>query len=226
MAVEAKLLVGRFLDFNRGQGRTRQPTSPQFETLVIGPLHIQESARKDPGGKLNPFRNVGGQRESMVMPGANVAKAHRNFKWLPWYEGDIAETLLDYDVLTGPMSGCCLVTYRKAVGGPVYAGHIGTVTVSESSPASINDNVKQLFTQAIANGTIVDVRGFIPTAITVPGHPPAVPGDVKGETFGLMTTTGDFFAVHVYVQNTSMNSYRVAGVHQVQSMTQAQLLAI
>jgi hypothetical protein len=223
MAVEAKLLVGRFLDFNRGPGRIRQATSPQFETLAIGPLQISESTRKDPGGKYNPFRNVGGQRQSTVVAGANANKAHRNFKWLPWYEGDIAETLLNYDVLTGPMSGCCLVTYRKVHGGPLYAGHIGTVTVSESSPASINDNVKNLFKQAIINGTIRDVRGFIPTANTVPAHPPAVPGDVKGETFGLMTTIGDFFAVNVYIQNNDMNCYRVAGVHQVQTMTLAQL---
>ena len=224
--IEAKLLAGRFLDFTRGPGRTRQATSPQFETLVIAPLQIVESTRKDPGAKLNPFRNVGGQRQSAVVAGANPNKVHRNFKWLPWYEGDISETLLDYDVLTGPMSGCVLVTYRKVAGGPFYAAHIGTVTVTASSPATINTAVKNLFTQAMANGTIREVHGFSPVDVTVPLHGPAMGGDVKGETFGLLTTGGQFYAVNVYVQNTSVNTYRVDGVHAVPTMTLAQLQAI
>ncbi len=228
MAIEAKLLVGRILEFNRAVGRIRQASSPQFESLVIAPLQVAESTRIDVGSKLNPFRNLGGQRQSMVVAGANPSanKAHRNFKWLPWYEGDISETLLNYDVLTGPMSGCCLVTYRQAAGGPLFAGHIGTVTVSESSPASINDNVKNLFKQAITNNTIRDVRGFIPTNNAVPSHPPAVGNDIGGETWGLLTTTGDFYAVNVYLQKLALNRYHVVGVHKVLSMTLPQIQAI
>jgi hypothetical protein len=172
------------------------------------------------GSKFNPFRNVGGVRQSAVNAGANTQanKVHRNFKFLPWYEGDISETALDHDVLTGPMSGCVLVTYRTAHG--IMAGHIGTVTVTENSPATINTNVKAVWNQ-FANAHPADViGGFSP--ISAPMHPPAIGDDIAGETWGLMTTTGQYYSVQIYIQK-GQDSIRIAAIHPVANMGLAAL---
>lgn len=221
--IETKLLVGRYLQFTRPTWRNLTGNPPVFVTVLCPALTIQESARRDPGPKLNPFRNVGGQRTSDVAAGTNTApnKVHRNFKFLPWYQGDISETTLNSDVLTGPMSGCVLVSYLR--GGNHMVGHIGTVTVTDAVPATINTNVKALWNNfALANGPSV-FGGFNPVAATVPAHPPAQAGDVGGETWGLYTTAGLFYAVQVYKQGTAISEYRVAAIHQVPSMTVAQL---
>ena len=221
--IEAKLLVGRYFQMIRPTWRNLTGNPPVFVPVVCPPLTIQESTRRDPGAALNPFRNIGGQRSSGVVPGANAApnKVHRNFKFLPWYQGDIAETALNCDVLTGPMSGCALVSYRR--NGVPTVGHVGTVTVTDAVPATINTNVKALW-NAFANANPLDViGGFIPTAITVPAHPPAQTGDIGGETWGLYAMNGDFYAVLVYKQSTPGSEFRIAGIHQVPSMTLAQL---
>ncbi len=221
--IEAKLLVGRYLQFTPGASRHLPAGAhvPAFVNVVCPPLTIQESTRRNPGAPLNPFRNVGGQRESAVVAGTNANKAHRNFKWLPWYAGDIAETTLDRDVLTGPMSGCTLVSYRRA--GATMAGHLGTVTVTAAIPAAVNNAVKAVWNN-FANAHPADViGGFNPVAATVPAHPPAQPGDAAGQTWGLFTTNGQFYAVQVWVQTGTANTFRIAAVHQVASMSLVQL---
>lgn len=222
--LEAKLLVGRQLVFTRPTWRDLTGAAPVFVNVVCPPLTIAESTRKTPGGTYNPFRNVGGTRISDVAAGSNTAanKLHRNFKFLPWYQGDISETVLDRDVLTGPMSGCVLVHYLR--NGHYVAGHIGTITVTDAVPATINTNVKALWNQ-FANAHPLDVfGGFNPVANTVPAHPPAQPGDIAGETWGLYTIVGTFYAVQVYKQaGNGPSEWRVAAVHQVPSMTLAQL---
>lgn len=221
--IEAKLLVDRYLKFTRPTWRNLTGAAPVFANVLCAPLTIQESERKNKGAKLNPFRSVGGDRISSVVGGTKAAanKVHRNLKFLPWYQGDISETSLDRDVLTGPMSGCVLVSYRRA--GNHMVGHIGTVTVTDVVPATINTNVKNLW-NVFANAHPLDVvGGFNPVANTVPMHPPAAAGDIGGETWGLYSTTGQFYAVQVYLQKDTVDEYRVAAVHQVPSMTLLQL---
>ena len=225
--IETKLLAGRFLDFTRPTWRNLTGAAPVFAPVVCPPLNLQESVRRIPGAALNPFRNVGGQRASGVAAGTATAadKLHRNFKFLPWYQGDISETTLDRDVITGPMSGCVLVSYRQ--GGNVMVGHIGTVTVTDAVPATINTNVKALWNN-FANANPLDViGGFNPVAVTVPMHPPAQAGDVGGETWGLYTVGGDYYAVEVYKQAVRpggpVSEFRVAAIHRVPTMTLVQL---
>jgi hypothetical protein len=224
--IEAKLLVGRFLQFNPTASRPLPalPYVPDFQDVFCPPLKIKESNRKDPGAWYNPMRNAGGQRQSTIKPGTNATKEHRNFKWLPWYAGDIAETTLDCDVLTGPMSGCVLVLYNKGTARKV--GHIGTVTVTDAIPDSVNTNVKTVWTNwAKANRDDV-IGGFNPRATTVPGHGAWQGDDVGGQTWGLITTLGAFYAVHVWVQKGTADHFRIDGVHQVPSMSKADLLAL
>ncbi len=223
--IEAKLLVGRFLQIDTPASRAVTGAAPAFVNVACPALTIAESTRRNPGAALNPFRNVGGQRQSAVAAGTNAAKVHRNFKWLPWYQGDISETVLDRDVLTGPMSGCILVSYRD-LGGLTKVGHIGTITVTDTMPATINTNVKGVWNAfALAHPANV-IGGFNPVGAAVPVHPPAQPGDQVGQTWGLFTTNGNFYAVQVWVQGGHPIVYRIAAVHQIASMTLAQLQAL
>lgn len=213
--IEAKLLVGRYLEFSPTPKRGLTGNPPVMVNVVCPPLTIQESQRKDPGAAYNPFRNVGGVRESQVVGGTNTNpnKVHRNFKWLPWYEGDISTTSFTCDVLTGPMSGCILVSYIDATGNPMV-GHVGTVSVSDTIPASVNTNVKNLwnlYAQALPQANLV--RGFNPTDPAIPGHGPAQGNDAKGETWGLYAQGGGFYAVNVWIQKGGVTNFRVVGVH-------------
>ncbi len=223
--IEAKLLVGRFLQIDTPANRAPTGNPPAFINVACPPLTIAESTRRDPGAKLNPLRNVGGQRQSAVAAGTNANKVHRNFKWLPWYQGDISETVLDKDVLTGPMSGCILVSYRDLTGA-TKVGHIGTITVTPTMPATINTNVRALWNAfALAHPGNV-IGGFNPADAAVPIHPAAQPGDQVGQTWGLFTTNGDYYAVKVWVQGGHPIVYRIAAVHHIASMTLAQLQAL
>jgi hypothetical protein len=221
--IEAKLIVGRYLTFTPGASRPLPAGAhvPAFVSVTPPSVTILKSKRKDPGSKFNPLRNVGGERESSVGAGSHATKGRRNFKWLPWYAGDISETALDRDVLTGPMSGCTLVSYVKA--GVVTVGHLGTVTVTPSIPATINTNIKAVW-NTFANAHPLDVRGgFNPVSAAIPGHPAAQPGDSAGQTWGLFTTGGQFYAVQVWVQTGTANTFRIAAIHLVPSMTLATL---
>jgi hypothetical protein len=186
-------------------------------------MTIQDSVRREPGAKYNPLRNVGGVRQSAAVPGTHLTKTYRNFKWLPWYAGDISETpLTAHDILTGPMSGCMLVTYRR--NGVTQAGHVGTVDDPDGSRTAVNNSVKTLWNQ-FANAHAADViGGFDPVDAAVPNAPAAQPGDMGGKTWGLFTTSGLFYAVHVQVQQDLggvvgivVPTYRIVGVHLVQS---------
>jgi hypothetical protein len=109
-------------------------------------------------------------------------------------------------------------------------GHVGTVTVTAAVPAAINTAVKALWTNFMNAHPADIIGGFNPAGNNVPMHPPAQPGDVAGETWGLFALTGEFYAVQVYKQQAGAhvghNDWRVAAVHQVPSMTAGQLLHI
>lgn len=221
--IEAKLLVGRYLDFTPGASRHLPSAThtSNFVNVNCPPLTIKESVRQNPGSRYNPLRKVGGQRVSSVIAGTNLGKVHRNFKWLPWYGGDISETVLNCDVLTGPMSGCILVSYRR--NGVSMVGHIGTVTLSAAIPATVNTNVKAVWTNFATTHQADVIGGFNPFDNTIPAHPPAQPGDGVGQIWGLITRTGFFYAVQVYVQTFLPRPYRIAAVYPMQSMTLNQL---
>jgi hypothetical protein len=224
--VEAKLLVGRCLQFTPGANRHLPAGAhvPAFVPVICPTMTIQDSVRRNPGGKHNPFKNVGGVRESVAIQGANTVKVHRNFKWLPWYAGDISETALDHDVLTGPMSGCTLLSYRR--NGAHVVGHIGTMDDPDGSRAAFNNSVNALW-NAYATAHPADViGGFNPVGGGVPAHPPAQPGDQGGKTWGLFTTNGLFYSIQVQIVATNTAAlgpitptFRVVRVHQVPSMT-------
>jgi hypothetical protein len=223
--IEAKLIVGRFVKITPTPPRDpvgpAVPYAANFVNVVCPPMTMEESSKRS----YVPFTDKYKQRTSDMVPGTNpkASKVHRNFKWLPWYKGDISETDLNTDVLTGPMSGCILASYTN--GGVRKVGHIGTVDVVPGpyDAAAVNAAVKGLWNgYALAHPGDV-VGGFNPVALTVPAHPAAQGNDSWGKTWGLFTTTGDFYAVQVYLQLNTTDEYRIAAVHQVNSMTLVQL---
>lgn len=213
--IEAKLLVGRYLQLTTAPTRPQNGHAPIFDLVVCPALTIRESTRF-----AGPLGGRFGQRASAVVPGTNTNanKIHRNLKWLPYYEGHISVTTLDYDVLTGPMSGCDLVRFTHL--GHASAGHLGTVLGN----ATLNTSVKNLWNNFATNNPADVQGGFNPFGNTVP-LPPAANGhgDSVARIWGLITTAGVFYSVQVYQQLHQANYYRVAAVHQVASLTLHQL---
>jgi hypothetical protein len=214
--IETKLIVGRYLQLNPAPSRPLRGVPPIFDPAMCPPLKIQESTRF-----AGPLGGKFGQRASAVVPGANLNKMHRNFKWLPYYEGDISVTNQNMDILTGPMSGCPIVRFLQH--GQIKVGHIGTVLGN----GPVNVAVKGLWNAfALANPASI-LGGFNPFGPAVPMPPPANGhGDSVARIWGLITTAGVFYSVQVYQQFAQANYFRVAAVRQVPSMTLPQLQAL
>src|SRR5580658_5810971 len=98
-----KLIVGRFIHFRYPQPpngcKAQYPAI--FITVPQNLMMINEST-----GIFT--------KTSSITSGSHQTKAWRNFGWLPWLPGSISEVDMGgQDVLTGPMSGCDLVMYRR-----------------------------------------------------------------------------------------------------------------
>ena len=136
------------------------------------------------------------------------------------------------------MSGCLLVTYER--NGARVAGHIGTVGVTDALPASINTNVKATFRNYITANPNMPISGFNPHSAPGLPHPaPAKSAEDDGfEQWGLMTTNGEFYAVHAWQQARPVGdpaalaalgtatAYRIADIFRVNPLTRAQILAV
>ena len=116
--LEAKLIVGRFIDFTRPNWPGGAPPAAQIPALFA----------TQPQQLLNIGESTGVfTKTSSVTAGAhaNVNKPWRTFNFLSWLPGSISEVQTGTDdVLTGPMSGCDLVLYNRL--GNRCAGHLGT----------------------------------------------------------------------------------------------------
>lgn len=147
MTIENKLIVGRYINF-AVPGNIRSSNPPRFIALTPPTLTIMESTRPQRVSCL-----MRGPRFCNVVAGENLIKTHRNFKWLPWDEGNISETQLDRDVLSGSFSGCFLVVYRPPH-EPIQVAHIGT-----SSQPILNSNVKQHWINFVNDNPNMNIIG-------------------------------------------------------------------
>src|SRR5437016_5586767 len=103
--LERKLIVNRLINLNLAHAVAPHYADGDFVRVPVQDCYLQQST--------GVFTKTSGVRAGTGL------KAHRNFKWLPWLPGAISEVaLVGADVLTGPMSGCWLVTYRKPTGVP------------------------------------------------------------------------------------------------------------
>jgi hypothetical protein len=213
MGIEQKLIVNRFLDFPMPTNAPPPIPADKFVNQNRIDLTIKEST-----GVL--------QKQSSIVEGTGT-KVHRNFQWLAWIPGAISAVQTGGDVLTGPMSGCWVVVFRR--NGIEYVGHIGTAMTS-NNPQSIA--VKQAwYTFARGAGPGGVIAGFNPARAwpNVASLPAQKPGDGRAVTFGLVTTNKELYAVLMYKGNAPANAteippgqrasniYRIAEIKNVQS---------
>ncbi|MGH6990887.1 MAG: hypothetical protein ACREE3_13400, partial [Stellaceae bacterium] len=126
--------------------------------------------------------------------------------------------LVGSDVLTGPMSGCWLVSYRKANGVP-HAGHLGTDIAHPVETAAIKANWNN-FAQ---NHPVDVIGGFNPFNAWVGAFPAAERGEGPPRIFGLFTTANEYYIVFTYQQTNPTTMVRIAGVQQAHSSPLATL---
>ncbi len=229
--IEQKLVVGRYLELNTGEPAV-STLANGFQSLNRVVLHIEESHRV--AAPLPPAPNFPGlsttqqikvdlqragqeiksqldrQRVSATGLGA-VAKTHRNFLWLEWMPGVVSEVQQGgVDVLTGPMSGCWIVTYMR--GGQRCVGHIGTFMDSTTAQSIA---ARKAWNDFVATVPRDSYSGFNP--FNDPWKD-AVPAAENGEglrkTFALVTAAGGFYTIITYPQLNKPSRIRIAGIQQ------------
>lgn len=214
--LQQKLIVGRFIHFRfpppPAGGVAQNPAV--FITVPQNLMNINEST-----GVFT--------KKSNVTAGAHAAKPWRTFGWLPWLPGSISEVQMGgHDVLTGPMSGCDLVMYRR--NGIDHAGHLGTDVGADAQNASVKATWNAFATNA---GQASILGGFNPFLGWVPPYPAPQANDLGAPIFfGLYTTTHMFYTLVVYSQRQAPGSTqphlslrRIAGLRQINSKTYHQL---
>lgn len=205
--LEQKLIVNRLIDLNLAPLPAPAYADGDFVLVPVQQCYLREST-----GVFT--------KTSTVQP-APGPKAHRNFKWLPWLPGAIAEcALVGEDVLTGPMSGCWLVSYRKANGVP-HAAHLGTDVASAARTTAVNGAWNALATARPADV----IGGFNPLRHWAGPFPDRQSGEPAAppKIFGLYTTTGQFYAMVAYQQASHNTLLRIAGIQQITSSATARL---
>lgn len=180
-----KFLVGQCIKF-KDQNVLRQ-------NRVVGPGEF----RKDP----KVFMSIGfakdkgqsGIQTSKIGPLGD--RQDRNFQWLTYSPGYISYVHLnEYDVLTGPMSGCPIVLYTE--GPKIYVAHVGTAV-------GYADENKILFDQwsaKIKTPGVKFVASFNPLRHSQPQHLTKPPqwADVglNPSVFACVTkTTHEFYTI-------------------------------
>lgn len=206
---EQKLIVGRYINLPNAvvmPGGLVLGAVGSFQLVPLQTCNLQEST-----GVFT--------KTSVVQAGVG-AKAHRSFRFLPWLSGRISEVdLVTTDVLTGPMSGCWLVSYRKPNGVP-HAAHLGTDVASPVGTAAVNATWNG---HALANpGTVIG--GFNPLRHWNPPLPVAKT-DENGvpRFFGLFTVAGQYYIIVTFQQLSNASLLRIAGVQLTPSSTLARL---
>jgi hypothetical protein len=146
--------------------------------------------------------------------GASVWINQNRFKWLPWHPAKLSTTMLNTDVLTGPMSGCLVAVYRVPNGELVV--HVGTTVVADES-----DAVKGAWRELAADK--LQLRGFNPLS-NVDLTPQRNANEYHApEIWGLVTTDVRLFSLTVYKQSNNNYRYRIAAVEPRNSLAEDQL---
>jgi hypothetical protein len=184
--LQQKLLVGRFIHFRfppPPPGGAAQ-TPAVFVTVPQNMLTINEST-----GLFT--------KKSTVTVGTHATKPWRTFGWLAWLPGSISEVPMGgHDVLTGPMSGCDLVMYRR--NGVVHAGHLGTDVGAVAQNASVKATWNAFATNS-GNANIIG--GFNPFLQWAGAYPVAQGNDIGAPIFfGLYTTANTFYTLVLFSQ--------------------------
>lgn len=231
--LEQKLLVGRFIDLTTPTPVTATHAAPAgFRPLTSPVLHLKESHLAPGPVQQSPtmqgFHPTSMQKAKIAAQQArqqvksqvqrqrvsdtgvgSAPKVHRNFVWLEWIGGVVSEVQPGaMDVLTGPMSGCWIMCYKR--GGVRCIGHVGTV-MTAADPASVA--AKAAWNNFASSGAGTSITGFDPFNASRNGPvPQQLPGESNRKTFALVTKDGRFFSVITYPQVAKPNRIRIAGI--------------
>jgi hypothetical protein len=233
--IEQKLIIGRYIDLTLPPASVVGPSAPGFQQQTPLMVHLAEShysaapftPNSYPVGFTPSFsdklklglQNTGGQIKSQLeqqrtsaLGVGHVAKAHRNFSWLAWYPGLVNEIpFAGIDILTGPMSGCWITSYLRA--GVHYIGHVGTED-DPNTAASIA--AKNAWNTWAASVPPTQFSGFEPAGDWIGAPPPMQAGETRNKTFGLVTTTGEFYILFTYQVGPGPR-LRIAGLQKTTS---------
>jgi hypothetical protein len=161
------------------------------------------------------------KKTSRIIEGAG-RREHRNFQWLEYFPGAIAEVPLSgLDVLTGKMTGCWLVIYKKPPDKIVTVAHIGT----EDSPTTEGTvAVKRTWNTFAGTYPIDVIAGFRPSNAWRDSIPPMTSGDIGAEIYGLVTADKRLYSIFTYIQRGSdLRLLRIAGIQEMQSVEPREL---
>ena len=231
--IEQKLIVGRFIELNTPVPVNAAYAAPAgFQPLNRIVLHIEQSeSEAKPSTPSNPLpgfnpsltqkaeifakqtaekiqNQFDRQRTSGTGLGA-VAKAHRNFLWQEWIPGLVSEVeMAGVDVLTGPMSGCWIMSYVR--NNTRYVGHVGT----DNLPTTANSiAAKAAWNAYVAGAAPGSFSGFNPFNDPWAGPvPQQLPGESARKTFALVTALNVFHTVICYPQTNKPTRIRIAGI--------------
>ena len=193
--LQQKLIIDRYINLNLTVPPIPAHNPGDFVTVNVHNCYLQEAT--------GVFKKTSG-----VQAGVGP-KAHRNFRWLPWIPGAISETPLGgVDVLTGPMSGCWLVHYRR--GGQTYAGHLGTDIARPDLTRAVN-NAWNGFARA-NRGDVVG--GFNPIRHWQGAFPVKKRDEphIPPKLFGLYTTANQYYIMVGFQQRNPATKFRIAGL--------------
>lgn len=208
-----KLIVGRYIELDLPVLNTKPPAAvakPPDGSFIDSthlPVTLQQSEKKTTkvGSKA--------QFSAFQMGGVNVKKEHRNFHWLKWVPPYIAHMPLGgVDVLTGPMSGCWIITYKwPAAADAIYVGHLGTMGVTQR-----DDAMKAGWNQFAAASPAALISGFQPNrAFTNELEGQGKNDDEWTFIFGLVTPQQKFYSIKLYRIGRLGREFRVIAVKEV-----------
>ena len=209
-----KLIVGRYIELDlpllnaKPPAAVAKPPDGSFVDSTNVPVTLQQSEKKKTAsGSKAPF-------SAFQIGGVNAKKVHRNFHWLKWVPPHIAQIPLGpVDVLTGPMSGCWIITYKwPTAGDAVYVGHLGTMgtTVRDDAMKAGWNNFAAANPGALLAGFQPN-RAF-PTAVELEAG--LNPGEFTF-IFGLVTPEQKFHSVKLGRVGPTGREFRIIAVKEM-----------
>ena len=181
--------------------------------------------RVDPGGILQDA--LKGQFVDGVLPGQTTAISAKvqsdlkplpvigpltsktwHFTFLKYIGGAVTIAPLTGDILTGPMTGCYLCTYKES--GANHLAHIGTANAPDSTETI---DVKNKWKAFVARPEVTGVMGASPYDLyTNAEYQNAMTCGVAPMTCGYFTPGGQAYALLLAPTDNQQSLVKVAGV--------------
>jgi hypothetical protein len=208
-----KLIVGRAIVPPGAVNLT--PVTPQnfpngFQLYNPPNFYLKTSEKRHVPGQAHKLR----VSDAVQVNQPRTSKPHRNFRWLPYMQGEVAcVRLAGSDILTGPMSGCPISIFRCQ--GGLYVAHIGTVS-SAVDPQTIA--VKQSWNGALAAHAIQPLHTYDPFGQVDARINQLVPTGVPVVWCGV-EATGSCYAILLSVETHSLGELEIAAVERCTRQT-------